>query len=92
MQRFEIEIWADKQKMKSILLYVVLITVLAWVAYMIGNIFWDEYTREVYSLRYGTNVRKGWPVNLYWWGMCIGIIGPISFAFIYINYKMNYSL
>jgi hypothetical protein len=83
MNKFEMEIWADTKKMKQVLVYIVIITILAWVAHILGNIFWEKYTRVVTTLR-GVRGEKGWPVTLYWWGMFIGIIGPISFIIVYV--------
>lgn len=78
---FEMEIWADKTKMKRALVIIGLIGVLAWVIHFFGIYFWDEYTFVGRTLR-GTEGYFGWPVTLYWWGMFIGIIAPLCFVLI----------
>ncbi len=79
---FEIELWADKAKMKRILYIILFIAVLAWAAHFIGSVCWDKYSVPAQTLR-GTSGRFGWPVTLYWWGMFIGIIAPGCFVLIY---------
>ncbi|HBS89072.1 MAG: hypothetical protein A2W91_06585 [Bacteroidetes bacterium GWF2_38_335] len=79
--KFEIEIWPDKQQLKKVFISIIVITVIAWACHLIGNIFWDEYSRTVTNLK-GQTYQSGWPVTLYWWGIYIGIAGPVSFLLV----------
>lgn len=86
---FDIEIWQDSGKLKRILLYIVLITLIAWACCLIGQIYWDDYVQTTTTLR-GKTKYVGWPVKLYYYGMFIGIAGLISFIILMLNKNKKY--
>lgn len=52
-------------------------------AYTISMIFWDDYTYQAYSLRYGVNVTAGWPATLSGWSLWLGIAIIVVLPLIY---------
>ncbi|MDP2386668.1 MAG: hypothetical protein Q8M29_09880 [Bacteroidota bacterium] len=51
--KFEIEIHYNAQKIKRILTILIILIVLSAIAFIIGTVFWDEYTH----MEYGTSLR-----------------------------------
>jgi hypothetical protein len=78
---FEIAIRPDAGKLRTVYFSIVVSTVVAWICHVIGNIYWDEYSYMVTNLK-GQTYPSGWPVKLYWWGLYIGICGPIAFVLV----------
>ena len=81
---YDIEIWPNTAKVKKILIYMAGITILAWIAHFAGNFFWDDYSYEVTKASTGVTGRAGWPVTLYWWGIYIGVLGPVALIMLYL--------
>lgn len=86
---YEVEIWQDSKKLKKILLYIAVITIIAWISCLIGQIYWDDYVETVTTLR-GKTKYIGWPVKFYYYGMFIGIAGLISFVIIILTKDNKY--
>lgn len=63
----------NTKNLKRAFISMVLFVVLCGVAYVVSNIFWDQYTYQAYSIKYGTNVTKGWPAFLQGWSLWLGI-------------------
>lgn len=61
----------------------VVFIILCGVGYFVSTIFWDDYTYQAYSIRYGTNVTKGWPASLQGWSMWLGIGFVVFLPFIF---------
>lgn len=51
--------------------------------YAIAEFFWDTYTYQAYSLRYGTQVTAGWPASLQGWSLWLGIAILLAMPMMY---------
>jgi len=88
--KYEIEIHYNQQKIKQVLTILSVLAVLSIVAFILGTIFWDEYT----SVDYSTSLRgkqkasvNGWPVWACMIGKYLGIVSTISLLFVYFKGK-----
>jgi hypothetical protein len=82
-KKFELEIWPDKKKIKTVFISIIVVTLFAWLCHIIGNMYWEEYSYWVKNTK-GVAYESGWPVKLYWWGLYIGIIGPVAYLIVYL--------
>jgi len=83
MKTFELEIWPNPKKIRTLYFSIALVTILAWLCFAVANFFWTpEYTYYV-KLNTVTSI-AGWPVKLYWWGLFMGTAGAIGFCLVYL--------
>ncbi len=66
-----------------------IVLVLCVMGIIISNIFWDDYTELMYSLRHQRNITVGWPATLSGWSwlMAIAIILMLPFMFFMQDWK-----
>lgn len=50
---------------------------------VLGEMFWDEYTYPVRSLRTGATYTGGWPATLFNWSLWLGVAGVICLPMMY---------
>lgn len=80
MRSFELEIWPNPKKTRTIFFSVALITMLAWACFAAAYVCWTpEYVYYVKE----TGTLGGWPVKLYWWALLTGITGVVVLALVY---------
>jgi hypothetical protein len=72
MYNFTHTVPLNKKKLKRAIISMLVVIAVCAIGVVLSELYWDEYTREVYSVSRGRNVTKGWPANVYSWGLFIG--------------------
>lgn len=60
-----------------------LVFVLCVIGVIVSNIFWDDYTELMYSIRHQRNITVGWPATLSGWSWFMGIAILLMLPFMF---------
>jgi hypothetical protein len=82
-QEFLHELPINSKRLKIAFVSMVVFILLCGVGYVVSTIFWDDYTYQAYSIRYSTQVTKGWPASLQGWSLWLGIGLVVFLPFIF---------
>lgn len=73
----------NTKRLKLALINLVAMVLLCAAGMVVGEMFWDEYTYPVKSLRTGTVYTGGWPATLFNWSLWLGVAGIIALPMMY---------
>lgn len=73
----------NKRKARKALLGMIVFVFICIIAWILSQIFWDQFTEWKYSLRLQRNVIKGWPVLVQNWSIYLGIGTVVFMPFIF---------
>jgi hypothetical protein len=90
--KYELEIHYNAQKIKRIITLLSGLVLLSVIAYILGTIFWDEYSSVDYSTTLRGNQKASvndWPFWACMIGKYLAIVSAISLFFIYFKSNNN---
>jgi hypothetical protein len=80
---FILELPINSIKVKKAFFGMFILLVISIFGLIVANIFYDEYTHVVYSIKLRSNIRVGWPSALRSWSFIFTIGSILSLPFVY---------
>lgn len=80
---FTHELPINSSKAKKAFFGMLILIILCIGAYILSQIFWDQFTEMRYSIRSRRNVMVGWPVTVQNWSIYIAIGTLVTLPFLY---------